>query len=125
MTIHTIGTLEGWLAAAALGAADWVCLAPAPTFAMMALVTGVLGGGQQDMLCSATQYALPLSGMLWMYLLMRASHSAPWLKPISSRRTVPNDSDPTLAKSSSTQRLTPAARPQLIVPTRRPSQTGG
>ena len=125
MTIHTIGTLEGWLPAAALGAADWVCLAPAPTFAMMALVTGVLGGGQQDMLCSATQYALPLSGMLWMYLLMRASHSAPWLKPISSRRTVPNDSDPTLAKSSSTQRLTPAARPQLIVPTRRPSQTGG
>ena len=125
MTIHTIGTLEGWLAAAALGAADWVCVAPAPTFAMMALVTGVLGGGQQDMLCSATQYALPLSGMLWMYLLMRASHSAPWLKPISSRRTVPNDSDPTLAKSSSTQRLTPAARPQLIVPTRRPSQTGG
>ena len=42
MTIHTIGTLEGWLAAAALGAADWVCLAPAPTFAIMALLTGVL-----------------------------------------------------------------------------------
>jgi|SRR6202023_2632016 hypothetical protein len=82
MTIHTIGTLEGWLAAAALGAADWVCLAPAPTFAMMALLTGVLGGGQQDMFCSAAQYALPLSGMLWMYLLM-ASHSAPWLKLIS------------------------------------------
>ena len=75
MTIHTIGTLEGWLAAAALGAADWVCLAPAPTFAIMALLTGVLGGGQQDMFCSAAQYALPLSGMLWMYLLMSASHS--------------------------------------------------
>jgi hypothetical protein len=125
MTIHTIGTLEGWLAAAALGAADWVCLAPAPTFAIMALLTGVLGGGQQDMFCSAAQYALLLGGMLWMYLLMSASHSAPWLKLISSRRTVPNDPNPTLAKSSSTQRLAPAARPQLIVPTRRPSQAGG
>ena len=125
MTIHTIGTFEGWLAAAALGAADWVCLAPVPTFAIMALLTGVLGGGQQDMFCSAAQYALLLGGMLWMYLLMSASHSAPWLKLISSRRTVPNDPNPTLAKSSSTQRLTPAARPQLIVPTRRPSQAGG
>jgi hypothetical protein len=96
MTIHTIGTLEEWLAAATLGAADWVCLAPAPTFAMMALLTGVLRGGQQDMFCSAAQYALPLSGMLWMYLLMNASHSAPWLKLISSRRTVPNDSERTL-----------------------------
>jgi hypothetical protein len=47
---------------------------------MMALLAGVLGGGQQDMFCSAAQYALPLSGMLWMYLLMSASHSAPWLK---------------------------------------------
>jgi hypothetical protein len=55
-------------------------LSPAPTFAMMALLTGVLGGDQQDMFCSAAQYALPLSGMLWMYLLMSASHSAPWLK---------------------------------------------
>jgi hypothetical protein len=80
MTIHTIGTLEGWLAAATLGAADWVCLAPAPTFAMLALLMGALGGGQQDMFCSAAQYALPLSGMLWMYLLMNASRSAPWLK---------------------------------------------
>ena len=51
---------------------------------MMALVTGVLGGGQQDMFCSAAQYALPLSGMLWMYLLMSASHSAPWLKSRNS-----------------------------------------
>src|SRR6202163_4136679 len=72
--------------AAALGAADWLCLAAAPTFAIMALLTGVLGGGPPDTLCSAAQDASPLSGMVPMYLLMSAFHSAPWLKLISSRR---------------------------------------
>jgi hypothetical protein len=74
-------------AAAALGAADWLCLAAAPTFAVMALLTGVLGGGRPDMLCSAAQEASPLSGMVPMYLLMSAFHSAPWLKLISCRRS--------------------------------------
>jgi hypothetical protein len=69
--------------AAARGAADWLSLAAAPTFAIMALLTGVLGGGPLDMLCSAS----PLSGMVPMYLLMSAFHSAPWLKLISSRRS--------------------------------------
>jgi hypothetical protein len=73
--------------AAALGAADWLCLAAAPTFAIMALLTGVLGNGPPDMLCSAAQDASPLSGMVPMYLLMSAFHSAPWLKLISSRRS--------------------------------------
>jgi hypothetical protein len=73
--------------AAALGAADWLCLAAAPTFAMMALLTGVLGGGTMEMLCSAAQRASPLGGMVPMYLLMSAFHSAPWLKLISSRRS--------------------------------------
>jgi hypothetical protein len=73
-------------ATAALGAADWLCLAAAPTFAIMALLTGVLGGGSPDMLCSAAQDASPLSGMVPMYLLMSAFHSGPWLKLISSRR---------------------------------------
>jgi hypothetical protein len=67
---------------AALGAADWLCLAAAPTFAIMALLTGVLGGSPPDMLCSA---ASPLNGMVPMYLLMSAFHCAPWLKLISSR----------------------------------------
>jgi hypothetical protein len=69
--------------AAARGAADWLCLAAAPTFAIMALLTGVLGGGPPDMLCSAAQDASPLSGMVPMYVLMSAFHSAPWLKLIS------------------------------------------
>jgi hypothetical protein len=77
--------------AAALGAADWLCLAAAPAFAIMALLTGILGGGAPDMLCSASQDASPLSGMVPMYLLMSAFHSAPWLKLIASRRSGAKD----------------------------------
>jgi hypothetical protein len=68
---------------AVLGAADWLCLAAAPTFAIMALLTGVLGGGPLDMLCAGAQDASVLSGMVPMYVLMSAFHSAPWLKLIS------------------------------------------
>src|SRR5262245_21193823 len=87
MTAHAIGTREDFPAAAGLGAADWVCLAAAPTFATMALLTAFFGGGLQDALCSAAQDASPLSGMAWMYMLMSAFHSAPWLKLISGRRS--------------------------------------
>jgi hypothetical protein len=73
--------------AAAPGATDWLCLAAAPTFAIMALLTGVLGGGPLDAFCSAAQGASPLSGMVPMYLLMSAFHSAPWLKLVSDRRS--------------------------------------
>jgi hypothetical protein len=69
--------------AAARGVADWLSLAAAPTFAIMALLTAVLGGGASDMLCAATQGASPLSGMIAMYLLMSAFHLAPWLRLIS------------------------------------------
>ena len=68
----------------AIGAADFLYLAAAPTFAVMALLTSVLGGGPFDALCSS---ASPLSGMVPMYLLMSAFHLAPWLKLISRRRT--------------------------------------
>ena len=68
--------------AAAIGAADFLYLAAAPTFAIMALLTAVLGGGSLDALCGAS----PLSGMVPMYLLMSAFHLAPWLKLISHRR---------------------------------------
>ena len=67
--------------AAVRGAADWLGLAAAPTFAIMALLTGVLGGSP-DMLCAAMQDASPLGGMVPMYLLMSAFHLAPWLKLI-------------------------------------------
>jgi hypothetical protein len=68
-----------------LGAADWPGLAAAPTFAIMALLTSVLGGGAPDRLCPPAQDASPLSGMIPMYLLMSAFHSAPWLKLICGR----------------------------------------
>jgi hypothetical protein len=70
-----------------VGVAGWLGLAAAPTFAIMALLTAVLGGGAPDMLCSAAQDASQLGGMVPMYLLMSAFHSAPWLKLISSRRS--------------------------------------
>src|SRR5712671_2725969 len=69
-----------------LGAAEWISLAAAPTFAIMAVLTGTLGGGPPDTFCSAAHRASPLSGMVLMYLLMSAFHSASWLKLISSRR---------------------------------------
>ena len=73
-------------AAAALGIAKGLCLAAMPTFAIMALMTGVLGGGPMDMLCSAG-HGSPLTGMVPMYMLMSAFHLAPWLKLVSSRRS--------------------------------------
>jgi hypothetical protein len=90
--VHTEGRGPGAVSredgnAAATGAGDWLSLAAAPTFAMMALLTGVLGGSSPDMLCSPMQDASPLSGMIPMYLLMCAFHSAPWLKLISRRRS--------------------------------------
>ena len=83
---ETVGANAGIGDAPAGHAADWLCLAAAPTFAIMALLTGVLGGSPPDMVCSAAQDASPLSGMVPMYLLMSAFHSAPWLKLISRRR---------------------------------------
>jgi hypothetical protein len=68
----------------AIGASGWLALAATPTFALMALVTAVVGGGRLEMLCSA-QDAFPLCGMVPMYALMAAFHSAPWLKLISRR----------------------------------------
>jgi len=66
-------------------AADFLHLAAAPTFAVMALATGVFGGGAMDALCSSAA-ASPLGGMVPMYLLMSAFHAAPWLKLIAGRR---------------------------------------
>jgi hypothetical protein len=70
--------------AGALWAANGLALAASPTFAIMALLTGVLGGGSAEMLCSAAHVS-PLSGMVTMYLLMSAFHAAPWLKLIRAR----------------------------------------
>ncbi len=75
-------------AAAALGKAKWLHLSAAPTFAIMALLTGVLGGDPMDMLCSAG-YGSPLNGMVPMYLLMSAFHLAPWLAGLQPAKRCP------------------------------------
>ncbi|WP_246675351.1 hypothetical protein [Mesorhizobium sp. B2-3-4] len=66
---------------AALGIADWLCLAAAPTFALMALVSL---GGEGAMSCMGAPS--PIAGMPAMYLLMSAFHLAPWLRIVSGRK---------------------------------------
>ena len=63
--------------------AGW-SLAATPTFAIMALLTAGSGGGHPDALYVTGRHASGLGGMVPMYLLMSAFHSAPWLRLISS-----------------------------------------
>ncbi|AWM02978.1 hypothetical protein CIT40_25065 [Bradyrhizobium amphicarpaeae] len=80
MTSPACASRDGVVAARRL--ARWLGLAAAPTFAIMALLTAVLGEGPADMLCAAGHGSL-LGGMVPMYLLMSAFHSAAWLKLIA------------------------------------------
>ncbi|HVY98533.1 MAG TPA: hypothetical protein VHA35_03470 [Dongiaceae bacterium] len=59
--------------------ADKLAFAAAPTFAVMALLTGIQGPGPADMLCAAGPMPA-LGGMVPMYLLMSAFHLGPWLR---------------------------------------------
>jgi hypothetical protein len=72
-------------AVAASHLARWLGLAATPTFAVMAVLTAVLGGGPADMLCSAGHGSM-LGGMVPMYLLMSAFHASAWLRLVSERR---------------------------------------
>jgi hypothetical protein len=85
MTTQIIRADGNRLAATARSAADLVCLAAAPTFAVMALLSCLPAGNPHEMICSVMRHAAPLNGMAWMYLLMSAFHTTPWLKLISSR----------------------------------------
>ena len=62
---------------------DLLCLAAAPTFAVMAFVTAFQGSPD---ICSAGPGASVLSGMAFMYALMSVFHLTPWLKLVSGRR---------------------------------------
>ncbi len=72
---------------AGLGAADWLCLAAAPTFAVMALLTAGPGGDAYRLVCAEQAGAPGLSGMSLMYLLMSAFHAAPWIRLAVRRRS--------------------------------------
>ena len=82
---ETVGGNAGIGSSADPGAAEWLSLAAAPTFATMALLARVIGARRPDMFCSVEDASL-LSGMVPMYLLMSAFHLPPWLKLISCRR---------------------------------------
>jgi hypothetical protein len=81
---NAIGSKEAH--SAVLPLAEWLSFAAAPTFAIMALLTGIHGAGTPDLLCSAMHDASLLSGMVPMYLLMSAFHFTPWLRLISRWR---------------------------------------
>jgi hypothetical protein len=72
----------------AFRATDGLALAASPTFATMALLTSIPGGGAAGMLCSAAHPA-PLSGMTAMYLLMSLFHLSPWLRLTRRNRPLP------------------------------------
>ena len=79
MTTETVNTRKG------RRAADWLCLAAAPSFAIMALLSGMSSADLHG-ICGAMQSSSPLSGMTGMYLLMSAFHSAPWLNLLTATR---------------------------------------
>ncbi|MET4480844.1 hypothetical protein [Bradyrhizobium sp. F1.13.3] len=60
--------------------ARWLGLAATPTFAIMAVLDG-----PADVLCGSGHGAM-LGGMVPMYLLMSAFHSAAWLRLIAEWR---------------------------------------
>ena len=66
------------------GAAGWLRLAAAPTFAVMAVLSA-LPGGASEAICS-TQGVPLLGGMTPMYVLMSVFHAPPWLNLIPRGR---------------------------------------
>jgi len=83
------GPRHRWLE---VGADRWLSLAAAPTFAVMALLTATTGGGALEEFCSRAAGS-PFGGMIPMYLLMSAFHSAPWLRLIARGRLAPSFRD--------------------------------
>lgn len=83
-------TGEGVRASVLSGAAEWLHLMAAPTFAIMALMTGISGNGAAAMLCAHD--ASPLGSMAAMYALMSMFHLTPWLKLLSKRNVTTDQS---------------------------------
>lgn len=79
MRINRTRTDAAWRAGAPLVLADWLCLAAAPTFAVLALLSAAPDSSHP------AHGASPLDGMALMYVLMSAFHMPPWLKLLSRR----------------------------------------
>ncbi len=84
MWTHVIRQRDDWFAVAVRRLPHGLCLAATPTFAVLALLTSAPDGAQ-DLVCVAAGVA-PLGRMGWMYLLMSAFHSPPWLRLMAGRR---------------------------------------
>ncbi len=69
------------------GMADWLSLAAAPTFAIMALATCVPGASAPDPMCLASREGAIMNPMLLMYVLMSVFHLAPWFRLAAWWRT--------------------------------------
>lgn len=71
---------------AAAGKAAWLanllCLAAAPCFALMALLSAI---GGADPICTASGPGFHAGGMGAMYLMMSAFHLPPWLRKLRQR----------------------------------------
>ena len=68
--------------------AGWFSLAASPSFAVMAAITVLDGGG----LCLSAPGASPMSGMTGMYLLMCIVHLPPWFRLIARLAGSPRNS---------------------------------
>ncbi|HWL55833.1 MAG TPA: hypothetical protein VNQ78_04055 [Paracoccus sp. (in: a-proteobacteria)] len=68
--------------------AGWLSLAASPSFAVMAVMSALDGGG----LCLSAPGSSPLSGMTGMYLLMSVFHLPPWLRLIARLAGSPRNS---------------------------------
>lgn len=71
---------------ASLPAAEALCLAATPTFAMMAVMSVVRDGAGSDPLCTAAFGGAPIGSMAAMYLLMSLFHAPAWLRWVAARR---------------------------------------
>lgn len=61
------------------GAGDWLALAAAPSFLLMAVLASLPAEGPLGTLCSAAN-GTGITGMAPMYLLMGIFHTPPWLR---------------------------------------------
>ena len=68
-------------------AAEWLNLAAAPAFAIMAAVSIFASGEPSALICSAAPGPSWLAGMTPMYMLMSTIHLGAWLRLITKKWT--------------------------------------